>query len=71
MAERKRKLDVYDGQPDANGAMRAAPAYGSPTINPYTGRPYSNKYFDILSKRKGATRALPSPPPSPLSWAVK
>ena len=58
MAERKRKLEVYDGQPVANGAAPLAATYNNPTINPYTGRPYSAKYYDILSKRKGALLAL-------------
>ena len=44
--ERKRKLDVLEG----NGAI-ALPS--QPSINPYTGRPYSSRYYDILSKRKG------------------
>ena len=62
MAERKRTLEVYDGQQAANGRIPTAPTYNSPTVNPYTGRPYSTKYYDILSKRKGA---LLGPPTSP------
>ena len=47
MGDRKRKLDVFtsDG-PASNGAAA--------TVNPFTGRAYSQKYYDILGKRKGA-----------------
>jgi hypothetical protein len=47
MGDRKRKLDVFtsDAPSSTNGAA---------TVNPYTGRPYSQKYYDILQKRKGA-----------------
>ncbi len=45
--ERKRKLDVLAV---GNGAV-ALPS--QPSINPYTGRPYSSRYYDILAKRKG------------------
>ena len=40
--ERKRKLDV--------GSTGGS---GQPSINPHTGRPYSQRYFEILSKRVG------------------
>lgn len=43
--ERKRKLDVYEGF--SNGAAK------QPTVNPYTGRVYSAKYYEILEKRQG------------------
>jgi pre-mRNA-splicing factor ATP-dependent RNA helicase DHX15/PRP43 len=49
MTERKRKLEVFQAAAGANGA--AAPT--QPTINPYTGRPYSGRYYEILSKRRG------------------
>lgn len=45
--ERKRKLDVFETAA-GNGTVAA-----QPSINPYTGRPYSTKYHDILAKRKG------------------
>lgn len=34
----------------------SAPPAGRPrlAVNPYTGRPYSQKYYDILAKREGA-----------------
>ena len=41
MSDRKRKLDVYVDEEPAT------------TTNPYTGRPYSRKYYEILQKRKG------------------
>lgn len=51
--ERKRKLEVYESNTGApNGGVPA----GQPeeqTINPYTGRPYTKRYFDILAGRKG------------------
>ena len=46
MADRKRKLDVFSG--DGNSQQN-----GSALISPLTGRPYSQKYHDILAKRKG------------------
>ena len=45
MADRKRKLDVFQSEPPGQN--------GASTVNPYTGRPYSQKYYDILAKRKG------------------
>ena len=49
MTERKRKLDVFTDAPSTNGAA----AGGVPTVNPFTGRAYSTRYYDILSKRRG------------------
>ena len=66
MSERKRKLEVYEAQP-SNGVASAVPSFGNGTVNLYTGRPYSQRYYDILSKRKGESRALASPCFSPLS----
>lgn len=53
--DRKRKLEVSEQDAvkrfhAANGAI-AMP--GQSTLNPYTGRPYSARYYEILSKRKG------------------
>lgn len=50
MSDRKRKLDV--GAEDGPAA-KAANMPATPQINPYTGRPYSARYYDILSKRTG------------------
>ena len=49
MGERKRKLDVFSADAPAG-------TNGVATVNPYTGRPYSQKYHDILQKRKGVDR---------------
>jgi pre-mRNA-splicing factor ATP-dependent RNA helicase DHX15/PRP43 len=51
MAERKRKLDIADD----SAAKRADIAgMGTPAgINPYTGKTYSQRYYDILQKRTG------------------
>lgn len=43
-AAMKRALDL--GEADPTGPARA-------TVNPYTGRPYTQKYYDILEKREG------------------
>ncbi|BDA46331.1 Pre-mRNA-splicing factor ATP-dependent RNA helicase DHX15 [Coccomyxa sp. Obi] len=46
MGDRKRKLDVFTGQSDVQ-------QNGASVVNPFTGRPYSQQYFNILQKRKG------------------
>jgi hypothetical protein len=48
MSERKRRLDL--GDEAAIAAERA-----NPGLNPYTGRQYSQKYYDILNKRLGTS----------------
>jgi hypothetical protein len=52
--DRKRKLEVETEQPPA-----APPAVSDGTggINPYTGKPYGSRYYDILDKRQGAAAA--------------
>ena len=50
MTERKRKLDVYD---NGTTGFSSQPPPLRAGVNPFTGRPYSARYFDILSKRKG------------------
>lgn len=47
--ERKRKLDI-DGSA-INGTF-AAPTPDNGDVNPYTGRPFTQRYYDILSTRK-------------------
>lgn len=52
--DRKRKLDVFEQ--DAGKRFHAANGSAMPvqaSLNPYTGRPYSSRYYEILSKRKG------------------
>ena len=60
MTERKRKLEVYESNP-TNGVASTVPSFGSGTVNLYTGRPYSQRYYDILAKRKGESAATASP----------
>ncbi|CAI5508903.1 unnamed protein product [Closterium sp. Naga37s-1] len=64
--EHKRKIRLFDvppepirqkvdGSADVTAAAAAATAViaaASETINPYNGRPYTQRYFDILEKRK-------------------
>lgn len=50
MTDRKRKLDIYEAAP---AGVTVVPPASQPTVNPYTGRQYSQKYYDILAKRKG------------------
>ena len=64
--DRKRKLDVFEQDAGkrfqgANGAAYGGIGTtipGQAALNPYTGRPYSGRYYDILSKRKGQTTLL-------------
>jgi hypothetical protein len=49
MAERKRKLDIADESAAKRPDMAAS-------INPYTGKNYSQRYYDILEKRTGVGR---------------
>ncbi len=48
MADRKRKLDIGQENEAAASGSRA-----NPTINPYTGKLYTPRYYDILSTRVG------------------
>lgn len=50
MTDRKRKLEVYD-TPAAPVAAAQPPAEGG--VNPFTGRAYSTRYYDILATRQG------------------
>jgi pre-mRNA-splicing factor ATP-dependent RNA helicase DHX15/PRP43 len=52
MAERKRKLDIVDESAAKRSEVTAG--MGTPAgINPYTGKSYSKRYYDILEKRTG------------------
>lgn len=57
--DRKRKLDVNPVDVNALGGALAQPNKG---LNPYTGRPYSNRYYDILQKRTGEPMLHMIPP---------
>jgi hypothetical protein len=46
---RKQRIDLSDLKPAGNGGGLAGPG----TVNPYTNRQYSSRYYDILSKRRG------------------
>lgn len=50
-SDRKRKLELSDGPAAkrADGSSVTMPAV--PQANPYTGKPYSRHYYDLLSKR--------------------
>lgn len=50
--ERKRKLSLFDVVDDANGIDKTKLNGGGPAVNPYTSRPYSAKYYEILEKRR-------------------
>jgi len=52
--DRKRKLELFDtdGKEQGDGG-NAQIASGDAAINPYTGRPYTPRYFEILSGRAG------------------
>lgn len=65
MAERKRKLEVDDSPA---GKKQELLPEDDPTggINPYTGKAYSSKYYEILKKRKGVECCISLPPSS---WA--
>jgi len=53
MAERKRKLSLFTDGPSESAPRTAGASAGAITTNPYTGRGYSQKYYDILEKRRG------------------
>lgn len=50
MAQRKRKLDL--GPSNGVSAATVAEDLAKARINPWTGRPYSPKYYEILRKRQ-------------------
>lgn len=53
MADRKRKLSLFDQEaPTSSGSLH--PSASDPTlaqVNPWTGRPYTQRFKDILTKR--------------------
>ncbi|CAM6082136.1 unnamed protein product [Calypogeia fissa] len=50
-SERKRKLSLFDVVEDSTLA-KAKSANGVSLVNPYTSRPYSLRYYEILEKRR-------------------
>lgn len=50
---RKRMLDLETDESNKRAKEVAATAGG---ISPYTGKPYSQRYYDILQKRQGECR---------------
>lgn len=50
--ERKRKLSLFDVVDEAANGSEKTKTNGGPTLNPYTSRPYSAKYIEILEKRR-------------------
>ncbi|CAI5514158.1 unnamed protein product, partial [Closterium sp. Naga37s-1] len=60
--ERKRKISLFDVPPETSRqkvdgladatAAAAVIAAATAEVNPYNGRPYTQRYFDILEKRK-------------------
>lgn len=50
MADRMRKLDL--GQENEAAALVSG-SRSNPSINPYTGKLYTPRYYDILSTRVG------------------
>lgn len=54
MSERKRKLSLFDQEAPAGSSGNLNAAMSDPTlatVNPWTGRGYSQRYRDILTKR--------------------
>lgn len=50
MEQRKRKLDLQEQEKDPNDLKKSIQS----GMNPYTGREYSSRYYDILAGRQGA-----------------
>jgi len=51
--ERKRKLDLPTELENNNTQNKHTGNEGGSAVNPYTGRPYTSRYYDILAGRKG------------------
>jgi ketosteroid isomerase-like protein len=54
--DRKRKLDLGDGGGDQPSPSTAVPAADGGSVSRHTGRPFSQRYHDILETRKGERR---------------
>lgn len=52
MTDRKRRLDLGDGEAGGEGSKRMETTTGG-EYNPFTNAPYSSKYYQILEGRKG------------------
>ncbi len=50
-SERKRKLSLFDVVDDGNATTRTK-TNGFPALNPYTNKPYSTRYHEILERRR-------------------
>ena len=50
-SERKRKISLFDVV-DENAISVKTKMPGAPNLNTFTGRPYSQRYHEILDKRK-------------------
>ncbi|CAK9202260.1 unnamed protein product [Sphagnum troendelagicum] len=50
-SERKRKLSLFDVVDDGNATTRTK-TNGFPALNPYTNKPYSTRYYEILERRR-------------------
>lgn len=51
MASTMKREREWDAQTGGNKSVKEDPV---PTVNPYTAMPYSQKFYDIFAKRKGA-----------------
>lgn len=49
--ERKRKLELFENNNSDANQQQDGDQSGS--VNPYTGRPYTKRYYDILKGRQG------------------
>ena len=50
---RKQRIDLSDLKPSGSSTSNGGGNGGDTSVNPYTGRKYSSRYYDILAKRKG------------------
>ncbi|KAL5983443.1 hypothetical protein ACLOJK_017528 [Asimina triloba] len=52
--ERKRKVSLFDvvDTPSVSAKLKVNGSFGGTPANPWTGRPYSQRYFEIFEKRK-------------------